>query len=467
MERTHEQLTGQLAELTAVNAQLTRALEQERAQNAAARSQKPGMPRKSRRRGWGWTLLSATLIVVGALLSPVAIVSTWAHEELTDTAYFVDTFAPLAEDPAVQDFIAAQTVTAIESRIDIDQLADDLFTALDDLDLDPRAKDALGLLKAPAVSGVKGLISTAVTDFVRSDVFAAIWEDALTITHEQLVSTATGHADAAVTIGQNQEISLQLAPIIQAVKDELVADGFALADRIPTIDRTIVIAESSSIGIYLTIYQVIVAVGIWLPWVSLFFLAAGVLVARRRALAMTWASGALLLSMMLVGGGIGIGKSIFALAVSSSIPRPAATVLYEHILGSVTHMIVVVGVLAGTVLTVALFAGPWRWARTLRTRIVALFTMIRTAAEKRQLTTGRIGEWVHRWRSPLRILVAAACFTFLLANRPIAVGMIIGTALSAVAAIFILELVARPPQNAATTRGPAEPARADEAGDAR
>ena len=73
-------------------------------------------------RGWGWTLLAIVLITVGALLAPVAVVSAWAHNQLTDTSYFVDTFAPLADDPAVQDFVAAETVAAIESKLQIDQL---------------------------------------------------------------------------------------------------------------------------------------------------------------------------------------------------------------------------------------------------------------------------------------------------------------------------------------------------------
>ncbi|MDQ0646251.1 hypothetical protein QFZ53_000447 [Microbacterium natoriense] len=450
MERTDEQLIGQLAELRHANAQLMRALEQERAKTPDARSQEQDAPRESRRRGWGWTLLSTTLIVIGALLSPVAIVSTWAHDELTNTAYFVDTFAPLAKDPAVQDFITDETVVAIESQLDIDRIADDLFRGLDDLNLGSRAQDALGLLKAPAVSGVKGLINTAVTDFVRSDAFAAIWEDALAITHTQLVSTATGQGDAAITVGRNQEISLQLGPIIQAVKEELVADGFALGDRVPAIDRTIVIAESSSIGIYLAIYQIVIAAGIWLPWVSLLLLAAGVLVARRRALAQVWASSALLLSMVLVGGGIGIGENIFAVAVSSTLPHAAATVLYEHVLGFVTHMIVVVGVLAATALAVTLFAGPWRWARTLRAHGAALFAAIRLTAEQRGLSTGRTGERIYRWRVILRIIVGAASAAFLLANRPATPGMIVWTAICAIAVIALVELVSRPPQDAAT-----------------
>lgn len=445
VQPTSEQLAAELTQLRAVNSELTRALEEARVRNADADPPERRTAGTDRRRGWGWTLLSATLILMGALTAPVAVVSTWAERELTDTAYFVDTFAPLAEDPAVQDFVASQAVAAIESQIDIEQIADDLFAGLDDLDLDPRAKDALGLLKAPAVSGVKGLISSTVTGFVRSDAFAAIWEDALTITHEQLVSTATGQNDAAIVIGQNQQVSLQLGPIIEAVKEQLVADGFAIAERVPAISRSIVIAESSSVGLYLTIYQIVVAVGVWLPWVSLLILAAGVVVARRRAIALAWASGALLASMVLAGSGVGIGQNIFVLAVSESIPQAAATVVYTGILGFVTSMIAVVGVLAATVLAITLLSGPWQWARTLRAYGAAGFAAIRASAERHGLTTGSAGEWIHRWRVLLRVLVGLAGAAFLVLNRPVTPGMVAWTAVIGIVVVAVLELASRPP----------------------
>ncbi|MHC9044167.1 hypothetical protein ACYX8G_06280 [Microbacterium saperdae] len=441
--QTTEQLHAELARLTAEKDELRRQLVAAREDGESSAS----MSRvdRPRRRAWGWTILSTALVTIGAVLTPVAIVSTWAHRELTDTSYFVATFAPLAEDPAVQDFVAGQSVAAIESAIDIDRIADDLFAGLEGLELAPRATEALGLLKAPAVAGVKGLIDDTVTEFVRSDVFAVIWKDALTVTHRQLVSTATGQNDAAVSVGQNQEISLQLGPIIRSVKEQLVADGFTLAAQIPEIDRSIVIAESSSVGIYITIYQLVVALGIWLPWVSFLFLAAGVLIARRRAVALIWTSGAVLLTMVLVGAGIGVGTGVFALAVAESIPHDAAVALYSGILGFVSSIVLVMAVLAATVLIVTAFAGPWQWARRLCAHASAAFAAIRHAAEQRGITTGGFGAQLHRWRMPLRVLVGLGCFAVLLLSRPLSPSTIVWTALVGVILVAVLELVARPP----------------------
>lgn len=350
MTNTTEHLAAEIEQLKAANAELN---------NALTRA-----PSRARMRGR--ILLSTALIAIGALLAPVAVVATWAHRELTDTSYFVSTFAPLAEDPAVQDFITDEAVEAIEAHLDIDQIADDLFAGLEGLDIGPRGQAALGLLQAPAVSGVKGLIESTVTKLVQSEAFATIWEDALTVTHKQLVNTATGQQNAAITVGADQQISVQLGPIIEAVKEQLLVDGFTLADRIPAVDRSIVIVQDSSVGTYLTIYHTVVAVGLWLPWIVLLLLAAGVLVAPRRAAALAWAGGAVLITMVLASKGVDIGANLVALAAAEVIPHDTTVAVYDGILAHVRDMVLALGVVAGTVLAITLLAGPWRWARTLR-----------------------------------------------------------------------------------------------------
>ncbi|MFB7845176.1 hypothetical protein [Microbacterium sp. NPDC056052] len=452
---TADQLAAELDELKAVNAELVRALEEERAPARGGRGDRE-VPRRTRTGGWGRTLLSASLIVIGALLAPVAVVSTWAHHQLTDTDYFVSTFAPLAHEPAVQDLVADEAVTAIESHIDIDRIADDLFAGLGDLDLTPRARGALQLLQAPVVSGLKDLIRKTIDGFVRSDAFAAIWKDALEVTHRQLLSTATGQQGAAITIGQNQRIQLELGPIIDAVKEELVKDGVPLADRIPAISRSIVLAEDTSIGIYLTIYQIVIAIGIWLPWAMLIMLAAGVLVARRRALALAGASGAVLLLILLAGNGISIGTNLFALAVAASIPHDAAVVLYTGVLQYVTDMLIALGSVAAATLAITLVAGPWPWARRLRGHGLAAIAAVRHRAEQRGITTGTVGERLYRWRGPLRLVIGTACAAFILLVRPITPGIALWTAVLGVGAVIVLELLSRPTARAAAIDTTAE-----------
>ena len=127
-------------------------------------------PRESRRRGR--TVAAVVLVVVALLLAPVAVISAWARIQLVDTDQFVATFAPLAEEPAVQSYIGDQVTAAIEEQVDIPTLTSDLFDGLKQLDLPPRAEQALGLLEAPATQGLQSLVSGIVDRLVESPAFA-------------------------------------------------------------------------------------------------------------------------------------------------------------------------------------------------------------------------------------------------------------------------------------------------------
>jgi hypothetical protein len=446
------QLDAMRADVYAARAQAAEA-EEARAEAAAAASRSArrgggergdsGSPR--RKRSWAWTLLAAALIVIASILAPVAVVSTWAQRELTSTEYFVNTFAPLAKQPALQDLVVTQTVGAVEANLDIDGITSDLFTGIEGLGLGPRASTALNALQAPLVAGIGSLITSTVTSFVRSDAFADIWRQALTTTHEQLLATLNGDKNAAVAIGPNGQIGLQLGPIIDAVKDRLVHQGFGFAKSIPTIHKTIVIAQSSAVSLYVGLYNLVVAVGSWLSWVVLILLAAGVLVARRRVTALIWASVALAASMVLVSIGISMGKTVFQLSVSDAIPPDAAGVIYSGILGFVQSIAVAVAVLAVTVLVVAAVAGPFRWARALRGYASSGFAAARTGAERHGITTGAAGVWMYRQRALLRVIVGLGAAAIVVFARPLTPPLIVWTAVVAVAVIAVLELVSRPP----------------------
>ena len=51
------------------------------------------------------TFWSTLLIVVACVLAPLSVVSVWARGEVTDTSRYVQTVAPLASDPAVQQAV--------------------------------------------------------------------------------------------------------------------------------------------------------------------------------------------------------------------------------------------------------------------------------------------------------------------------------------------------------------------------
>ena len=53
------------------------------------------------------------LLVVAALLFPIALTAFWAQKTLVDTQRYVETVAPLAHDAAVQDYVATTASNAV------------------------------------------------------------------------------------------------------------------------------------------------------------------------------------------------------------------------------------------------------------------------------------------------------------------------------------------------------------------
>ena len=436
-----EQLVEQLrSENTGLRDELENVTAQVAAPDAAATAPKPRKPR-----GRGWTVLATALILIGTLLAPVAVVANWAKLQLSDTQTFVDTFAPLAQDPAVQSYVTTQVVAAIDDKINIDQLTSNVFDSIAGLGLGPVATNALQAFKGVAADGVRSVMTNAVSAFVQSDAFADVWRQALTTSHTQLMAAMQNDPNAALTINGNGEVGIALGPIIDQVKQVLIDRGVTFAANIPEIDKTIVIAQSDSVVQAQLAYNLAIAVGSWLPWIALLFLVAGVLVARRRSLALIWAAVALALAMILVASGVAVGRVIFIGGVSPKyIPSDVADDLYRRILTLVSSTATSIAVLAIVVAIVAWLAGPYRFPRAARALAGSGAAYLRGAAAKRGITTGRFGESVYRLRYAIRAAVAVIGAAIILLNRPISPAGIFWTLFGAVIVLIIMELVQRP-----------------------
>ncbi|PJJ61882.1 hypothetical protein [Compostimonas suwonensis] len=441
---TMSELQATIARLEAENAAL-----RERADAAGDANPTLELPRAEaavrKPRGRGWTVLSVFLIVIGLVLAPVAVLSTFARAQLTDTDAFVTTFAPLADDPAVQSFVADEVVTVINEQVDIPGLTKQVFEGLDSLSLPPAASSALQLLEGPAAQGLQSLVASVVENLVASEAFSDIWEQALRTTHTQLLATLQNDPSAAVGVTGRGEIELQLGPIIEEVKQRLVDNGVGFASSIPTVDRSIVIAQSDSVTSVQLGYGIAVAVGIWLPWIALVLLAAGVVVALRRTTALIWTAAGLGAVMVVLGSGIGIGRIVFVATVSPSIiPSDAATVIYETVVVSMANTTVAVAVVAFTVAIIAWFGGPYRVPRALRGLATSGADALRRLGDSRGLGTGRFGRWLYTQRTLVTVVIAVGASAIILFVRPLTVGLIVWTAVIALLLVALREILQRP-----------------------
>ncbi|MFD5866265.1 hypothetical protein ACFWGP_15000 [Agromyces sp. NPDC127015] len=446
---TNAELQARIAELEGENARLRDAAEAAEAA-AAAESEGAGaalepaaVPRA--KRGRGRTAGAIVLVVIGLLLAPVAVVTGWARAELVDTDQFVATFAPLADDPAVQSFVADEVTAAIEQQVDIPQLTSDVFDGIRSLDLPPKAQQALGLLEGPATQGLQSLVSGVVDRVVTSDAFADIWANALRVSHKQFVAAMQGDPNAALEIGGDGTLSVQLGPIIEAVKDRLVENGVGFAEQIPVIDKSIAIAQADAFVFVRTVYSLAVAVGTWLPWVAFGFIVAGVFVAKRRSAALFWTAGGFALAMGLLAAGFAVGQIVFLGLVSPSlIPAGAATAIYGYVTEAMSSTAAAALVLGILVMIIAWFAGPWRPARAARSLAGSGFSALRRTAAAHGITTGAFGIALDRGRGFAYGAIALIAAAVLMFNRPVTTGSVWGTIVVALIAVLLVELLRRP-----------------------
>ncbi|MBG6223753.1 hypothetical protein IWX63_000301 [Arthrobacter sp. CAN_A2] len=403
-------------------------------------------PAPRRRTGRGRAFLAVVLIALGVLLAPLAVVAAWTKAEVTNTDQFVATVAPVLDDPAFQSYLVDEITAAVYESVDIETITSDLFDGIATLDLPPRAADALQLLEQPAVEGAQSLIRSTTEQLIASDGFEQVWDQALRSSHSGLTSAISGDTSGAVVISDTGEVGIQLGPIIAAVKEQLTAQGFALADRIPAIDRTVVVAQSDDLAQARTAYQAIDVLGFVLPWVSIALLAAGVLVARRKARALIWAGVGLAVAMAFLALGVAIGRIAMVSALSPQyMPSGAAEAIYDTLVPLLYSTALAVGVAAVTTAVVAYFAGPFRGAVAVRRLTVDAAGRMRTAAEGNGATTGRFGAFLYRARRYIRIAIAAIGGAIVLFVRPLTPGVTLWTAVGALIAILLLELLQRPP----------------------
>ncbi|PFG20892.1 hypothetical protein [Serinibacter salmoneus] len=198
------------------------------------------------------SILAAILLIVGAVLAPIAAIGANTRAQLVSTDTFVATYGSLAQDPAVVDALAAAVGERVEVATD-----SDVATAL---------------------------ARATTREVVSSDAFGSVWEGMLRGAHAGVSAVVDG--DGALSVNDGGELTVNVSTIVGAVRDQLVTWGFEAAERIAADQEPLVLVQSDEVALALQAYQATATVGAWLPWVSLALLAAGVLLAvdRRRAL---------------------------------------------------------------------------------------------------------------------------------------------------------------------------------------
>ena len=424
---------------------LDRRVRELEAENAALRAGRGGAGGRARR-GILRSVLAGVALTLAVLLAPLAVLASWVRVELVDTDRFVATVAPLAEDPAVQQFLSDRVMVAVDQQVDFDAIVGSLATGLASLDLPPEASAAVTMLRAPAAAGMRSVVASTVEETIASDAFAGVWQLALTNTHRAAVSLFQGTPNGALTLdGDTGTLAIDAGVIVAEVKDRLADRGFDLAAMIPDVTASIPITTTEGLVTARLGYELAVAVGLWLPWLVLGLLIAGVALARRRTRALARAGFGLTLAFLALIGVISLGAAIFERAVSPAVmPGAAAAALTTQLTEALRAGTAALAFASALVWLAALLLGPSRGAVALRGALTAGFARLRAAYTARGFSTGALGTMIERFRSALALAIAVGGALIIFLARPVSGPTIAWTALGVLGALALLELLRRP-----------------------
>jgi hypothetical protein len=362
--------------------------------------------RPRRRLGWR-PIVSATAITLGCILAPVAVVSAWLQSVVVDTDRYVDTVAPLADDPAVQSLVADEVTNQILTSIDVQALVDQALGALADVGaergLPEQATERIEGLAGPIASGIEGFVADRVDRFVASDRFAEIWETVNRESHAQLNAALTGESEAVLI--ESGEVSIRLAPIIDRVKERLAGDGLGLISRVPTVDAVITIYSGGDVATIQRAFDAIDRAGVVLPIIAITLIITGILLARDRRRATIRAGAGLVAAMVVLAIVILIGRNLYVDSVDGVIPYEAATAIFDQAVGFLRLTLRAVLAIALVAAVWAALSGPSAAAVRARSTVTGALRRWRGAADARGWRLGGFGEWVHAHRGTLRIAV--------------------------------------------------------------
>jgi hypothetical protein len=360
--------------------------------------------------------VAIVLIVLGCFLTPVTIASLWVHHTVIDPTGYVDTVAPLASRPAIQQGIAKRTADGVTDLVDGSRLTDELPPA------------AARRLQPVLEEAIHALVERLALQIVESDQFQNLWRGLNERAHQQVVDLLTG--DGAVKV-EGDEVVLDLEPLIKREIRQIRelgipgVTGERLEQRLEDRPTEFVLLDNPVPGAVQTILRTLDHLAYVLPFIvlALFGLAIWLFPNHRRGV--MWIGIAVAFTMSIHVAAVGIGRRIYLDVISgTSINEEAASDVYVALTQYLRNLFI--GVLVVSLL-------------------VALIAFLAGRQTIRNLTThlGPVEDYIAAHTRGLQIAVVILGFlVFVLLREPSWFGLIFVVAL-VIALVIALEAIAR------------------------
>ncbi|MFC6593862.1 hypothetical protein [Kitasatospora paranensis] len=352
---------------------------------------------------------SVVLIVIASLLSMLAVIAVWTSDIVGNTDRYVSTMAPLATQPDVQDAVTNRVTQVVLDQIDVKALVQQLSDAAAQQGVPPNAAKLIGGLTGPITSGLTDLVHSTVQRVVTSSQFETVWVEANRLIHTSLDKALTGKGGGAVSLNNNQ-VSIDIAPIVDRVKTQLVDAGLGVAARIPEVHTNFVVFASKDIGKVKTYFRLLEVMGAWLPIITVLIAAVGVFLAVHRRRALIGAGIGIALAMLLLGIVLTVFRAFYLDHLPPGANQAAAGAVYDTLIRFMRASVRAIFAVAVVTALGAFLIGPSRFAVAVRTACRRVIAAIRDSLFSLGMKLGPVGPFVHRFKRwiGIAILVVAA-----------------------------------------------------------
>lgn len=174
-------------------------------------------------------VVAVVLVVLTVIVFAAGVAGAWSRRTVLDTDRYVATVGPLAEEPAVQEYLARTITNQVFEALDVQDRLEAVLL---------ERADRLVFLAGPITDSVRGFVQDQVDKVVASERFARLWTEVNRLAHEQAVRLLEGDTDV-VSIEEGKAV-LNLVPVanevlkgVSGVVSELVGRPVTLPEITP------------------------------------------------------------------------------------------------------------------------------------------------------------------------------------------------------------------------------------------
>ena len=272
-------------------------------------------------------IAAISLAVIAVLLATMAVDAYWLHDRIFNNEQFVESLAPLPQDPAVSTAIATKTVEVLSASGTAEAKVAEVLP------------DRLAFLTPNVFDLVEEKVFDATIRLVSSDAFARVWTKGLETVHAVIIGILDGDP-AYPTTG---DVGLNLEGTAELVLDELDKRGIDLFAEIETSVGEIAFIQAEMLAGLRSLINVF-HTGVWvLPIVALLVLGLAVLIDRDRLRPIQIFGIGLAIAILLSLIAIRIFAGYAGGKVENEIYREAAASVWDALLNGYLLISAVVG----------------------------------------------------------------------------------------------------------------------------